>query len=202
MNPGAIATDGRTARRERGRLAATDAMIDLVLSGEEPSPELLARRAGISVATLFRYFDTLDEMRRATTTRYLERFAHLFELPRCGEGTLDERIERLVTARLHLLTTTEPMARLTRARAIVVPELAAELHRLRDQLAGQVRRHFAAELAELSPARRDDLVATIAVLLSFESWAQLRDDHDRGPTQMRRTWTSALHRLLTAEPRT
>jgi AcrR family transcriptional regulator len=198
MTTGAMVTDGRRARRERGRLAVTDAMIDLVLDGETPSVELLTRRAGVSEATLFRYFETLDELRRATTARYIARFADLFEIPSSGVGTLDQRIDALVAARARLYTTTEPMARLTRRRAAVVPEIDDELRRLRSVMAGQVRRHFAAELAELIPARRDDLVAVICVVTSFESWQQLRDDHGRGPTQLRRAMTESLRRLLGA----
>jgi AcrR family transcriptional regulator len=198
MTSGATATDGRKARRERGRLAVTDAMIDLVLDGETPSVELLTRRAGVSEATLFRYFDTLDELRQATTARYIARFADLFEIPLNGVGTLDERIDALVAARARLYTSTEPMARLTRRRAAVVPQIDDELHRLRSAMAGQVRRHFGAELAELTPARRDDLVAVICVVTSFESWQQLRDDHGRKPTQLRRAMTESLRRLLGA----
>ena len=196
MTTAVATTDGRRARRERGRLAVTDAMIDLVLDGQSPDVDLLTERAGVSTATLYRYFETLAELRRATISRFLVRYADLFEVPACGEGSLDERIERFVTARLHLLETTEPMGRFARARMSAVPELAAELHQLQVGLAAQVRRHFAAELDGLTAARRDDLVAVICTLVSFESWLQLRDDHGRGATQVRRALTTTLRCLL------
>ncbi|MFT3852265.1 MAG: TetR/AcrR family transcriptional regulator [Ilumatobacteraceae bacterium] len=198
MTTAVATTDGRRARRERGRLAVTDAMIDLVLDGQTPDVELLTDRAGVSEATLYRYFDNLDELRHATMGRFLVRYGSLFKMPACGEGPLDERIDRFVAARLRLLDRTEPMARFTRMRMAVVPELAAELRQLRTMLASQVRRHFAAELDPLTPARRDDVVAVICTLTSFESWLQLRDDHGRGPTQIRRALISTLRCLLVA----
>jgi AcrR family transcriptional regulator len=196
MTTATATTDGRRARRERGRLAVTDAMIDLVLDGQAPDVDLLTERAGVSEATLYRYFETLDELRGATMARFLVRYADLFEVPSCGEGPLAERIDRFVTARLHLLDTTEPMARFTRTRVLAVPQLGAELHHLRMVLAEQVRRHFATELDALTPARRDDVVAVICTLTSYESWLQLRDDHGRGPQQVRRAMTTTLRCLL------
>ncbi len=78
------------------------------------------------------------------------------------------------------------------------PTIDDSLHQARATAAEQIRRHFGAELALLTPARRDDLVALIATTTSFESWLQLRDDYARNTSQTRRAWTSALERLLTA----
>ncbi len=51
--------DGRRARRERGRIAVSDAVIDLAFEGNaNPTAEQVAKRAGVSVASLFRYFET------------------------------------------------------------------------------------------------------------------------------------------------
>ena len=62
--------DGRRARRERGRLAVSDAVIDLVGEGNtDPTSEQVAERAGVSVASLFRYFETLEELRQETLRR-------------------------------------------------------------------------------------------------------------------------------------
>jgi hypothetical protein len=36
----------------------------------------------------------------------------------------------------------------------------------------------------------------ISTITSFESWAQLRDDHGRSPTRTRRLWVRTLARLL------
>ncbi len=194
-----LPVDGRRARRDRGREAVTEATIDLVLEGHvPPTAEEVAARAGVSVASLFRYFETLDELRRATIQRYQERIAHLTELAAIGEGSRDARVDSYVASRLRLYEATEPMAWFARSRAVTVPAIDDSLHRARATAAEQIRRHFGAELALLTPARRDDLVALIATTTSFESWLQLRDDYARNTNQTRRAWTSALERLLTA----
>lgn len=172
-------------------------MIDLVFEGyTPPTAEQVARRAGVSVASLFRYFDTLDDLREHATKRYFERFFHLFDVPEIGVGPLDKRIDTLVAARVELHRTTAPIARLTRSRSLVVAGLNETLRRLNATQADQVRLHFGEELAQLSPARRDDLVATITTITSFESWDRFQIDHGRTPAQTKRAWVSALGRLL------
>ena len=192
--------DGRRARRERGRLAVTDAMVDLVFEGHlPPSTEQIAERAGVSIASLFRYFPSLDELRHETTTRYFERYADLFEIPEIGVGALDDRIDRFVRARVHLHETCEPMARLARWRAAEQAAVADTLHRVRATRSDQVRHHFDAELRAMTQLERDDVVAAVSALTSFEAWDQFRHDHRRTAPQTRRAWTRALRRLLAAE---
>jgi AcrR family transcriptional regulator len=189
--------DGRRARRERGRLAVTDAMIDLVFEGNiPPTSEQIAERAGVSVASIFRYFDTLDDLRRATTDVYLERFAHIFEIPEIGEGSLPTRIDTFVSSRVTMHETTEPMARLVRSRALGNSDIDAALQGVRATRADQIRYHFAHEIGRLTPAVADDLVAVIATLTSFESWNQARHEHRRSAAQLRRAWNGALTKLL------
>lgn len=191
-----LPADGRRARRARGRLSVTEAMIDLALEGHlPPTAEQVAERAGVSQASLFRYFENLDELRQATVQRYFERYAHLFVIPDIGSGPLDGRIERLVDARLAQYEATEPMARLARDR-VAVGAFGAGLHQGRTMLAQQVAEHFAVELQPLAPTRRDDLVAVISTLTSFESWLQLREEHGRSGHDARRVWVDALRILF------
>ena len=58
-----VTVAGRRARRERNRTAVIDAMFELIAEGKVPPPaEALAERAGVSVSSIFRYFDNLDEL--------------------------------------------------------------------------------------------------------------------------------------------
>ncbi|AXK75229.1 MULTISPECIES: TetR/AcrR family transcriptional regulator [Mycobacteriaceae] len=190
--------DGRRARRERGRAAVVEATIDLVLEGfSPPTVEQVADRAGVSTASVFRYFDTLDELRDETTRRYYQRFAHLLQISDLGVGTLDVRIRRFVDSRHEQYAVTAPMARMVRNRASKVSALQEILHRHRAAMAADIGTHFAAELDELGAAARGDLVGTIATLTSFEAWSELTEDHRRTPAQIRRGWIGALTRLLT-----
>ncbi|MCB0979018.1 MAG: TetR/AcrR family transcriptional regulator [Acidimicrobiales bacterium] len=165
--------DGRRRRRLQGRRSAIDATIDLVLEGKTMSADAVCERAGISPASLFRYFDTLDDLRTAAIARYFERFDDLFSVPDIGEGSIADRIRRFVSARDDLYLHTAPMARFSRHQAVEVDEMAETLTRVRATLSDQIDRHFAAELDHLSPAVRARRVAVLAALTSFEAWDQL-----------------------------
>ena len=190
--------DGRRLRREHGRAAVVDAMIDLVLDGRTPpTADEIAARAGVSTASVFRYFDSLDDLRREGIRRYLERYDHLLDVADLGEHGLARRIVAVVEARQRYYTTIEPMARLARSLAVTVPELDAALARVRATLADQLSEHFAAELAPLRPARRRELLALVAVTTSYETWEQLRHQGLDAAAVVRAT-RHALSRLLTA----
>ncbi len=191
------AVDGRRARRERGRSAVSEAMIDLVFEGNiPPTAEQITERAGVSIASLFRYFETLDELRRETTDLYFDRYAHLFDIAAIGEGTLDERIGNFVGSRATLYELTEPMCRLVRVRANEVVEVHDLLHLTRATRADQIRQHFDHEFGKLPPAVGDDVTSIIATLTSFESWDQMCHDHHRSHQQARRAWTTTISRVL------
>jgi AcrR family transcriptional regulator len=190
------AVDGRRARRERGRTAVVDAMFELLQEGQlPPAVEAIAERAGVSVSSVFRYFENLDDLQQRTIERYFERFASLFTIPATGKGTLDERIKRLVDARLDLYDAIGPIALMARARAVESPRLARTLEQTRTIQARLVRDHFATELAALTPARADDLVVLIDSMSSFEAWDLLRTAHGRTRPQIRRAWVLGLKAL-------
>ena len=193
---GATTVDGRRARRERGRLAVLDAMVDLLREGRTPpTTQELAERAGVSAASIFRYFDGLDELRSHTIAHFLGRYHDLFEVPPASGG-LDERIASYVDSRLRLYETIAPVARMVRARMYDEPQLAEQLHRVRQQQAAQARAHFAVELDDLPGSARDDLVGLVATTTAFESWDQLTGDLGRTTKQVRRAWVTALRALL------
>lgn len=198
QSPKVVPLDGRRARVQRGREAVLDAMLDLVVEGHgQPTATDVAERAGVSTASVFRYFDTLGDLEQQMAARYFQAHAALFDLDREGEGPLPQRIDRLVKARVRLYATIAPLARVGRSRAVDNDALDAELRRSRRGLADQVRRHFAAELAPLRPVERDDLAATLSATVSIEAWDHLRLIHDRTDTQIARAWKKALRSLLT-----
>lgn len=196
---GATSVDGRRARRERGRIAVLDAMVELLREGKTPpTTQELAERAGVSAASIFRYFDGLDELRGHTIAHFLGRYQHLFAMPP-ATGGLDERIASYVDSRLRLFETIAPVARMVRARMHDEPQLAEQLHAVRRQQAVQARSHFAAELDPFGASARDDLVGLVVTTTAFESWDHLTGDLDRTAKQVRRAWVTALRALLTPD---
>ena len=193
-------TDGRRARRDRGRMATTEAMIDLIMEGNtSPTVAQIAGRAGVSIASLFRYFDTLEDLRRSTNELYLERFDHVFQIPNLGKGSLKARIANLVNSRLRMHSATEPMARLVRSRSYEHADVAEMLHQVRLMRAKQVEKQFAPELAAMAPSERAGMIAIVTTLTSFESWHQSTQDHGRGPRQIRKAWCMAIAVFLSNE---
>lgn len=173
-----------------------DAVVDLLREGRTTlSASEVAARAGVSEATLFRYFATLDDLQQEATDRYFERYAPLFEIPRIGTGSLAERVRRYTAARVDLYETIAPLARVGRARSIDKPHLAETVHLARMRQAVQVREHFHAELERRTPSAAGDLEALITTITSFESWDQQRTDLGRTPAQIRRAWRHALTEL-------
>ncbi len=179
-------------------MAALDAMIDLIGEGHvPPSSEQVAERAQVSVASLFRYFDTVDDLRAQAAALALERYAVAFAIEPIGKGTASERIATLTDARLAQYEQLAPFGRLIRIRAPHIDAARDQLARLRATQVDQIRVHFARELQLRTPANGDDLVATIHSLTSFESWEQFRGALGRSRYQTRRAWSVALEAIVT-----
>ena len=193
------AADGRRLRRERNRTAVIDAMFELIREGGlPPAVADVADRAGVSVSSVFRYFENLDDLHRETIRRYFERFAPLFELPDPAPRA-EDRIAGFVDARLELYETIGPIARLSRVRAAEQPQLAETLAEARQRFAEQVRAHFADDLASRPPADADDRAALLDALTSFESWDLLQGTHGRSRAGLRRAWIAGISALLAGD---
>jgi AcrR family transcriptional regulator len=180
-------------------MRAIDAFIDLVLEGNlPPTPEQVAERAGISMATFFRYFETLNALRRDAALRLLERFP-LLRVSDVGVGPLCDRIERFAAVRVALWEKVHLLARLQRTTVFQDPDASQMIDFVRGVMANEIRENFAPELRALTPAQRDDTVAVIASLTSVESWEQFRHAYGRSPLQTRRAWARTIDAVLNRE---
>lgn len=186
------------------RTATIDAFIDLVIeTGGSPRPESVARRAGISIASLYRYFDNLDELRRDAFDRVLDRFPDLFHIPDVGGGGRDQRIDVFVSTRLALHERLHALQLLGRAASRRVAGLADHVHNTRRAAADQLSLHFATDLAALDPNEREAATASINALTAVESWEHFRHSLGRTTEQTHQAWQAAIDRLLspTEEPK-
>ncbi len=194
-HPSAVPSSG-TARR---RVIVVDAFIDLVLEhGSAPTPENVAERASVSRATFFRYFSSLDDLRRQATVRVAERFPDLLDVPDVGAGNLDDRVRRFVDSRFELHETLHSLELVSRQHATGSAETTELVDAIRQIFADQARRHFSTELDSYGAAHGDDVVTAISLLTSVESWQQFRHSHGRTPVQTRRAWRHALLGILSA----
>jgi AcrR family transcriptional regulator len=191
------AVDGRTARRDRNRDLVLDAVIELFTEDQlAPNAADVAARSGVSLRSVYRYFEDHDALVRAAIARHAERVAPLLEVPDPGDGPLDERVNRFVVQRMRLYEAAAPTAR---AALMRVPEnrlFREQIERVRETLRRQTEAMFAPELGEMTAARRRAATATIDTLLQFESAEhfRVRLGYSSAQTEdiLRRTLTALL----------
>lgn len=199
VSPAAAKVDGRTAGRERNLLAVVDALLDLYAEGElRPAADAVAKRAGISRRSVFRYFDDLDDLNRTAFARQLERVWPLVELPGMGEGSLEARIATIAAQRATLYAAIAPVARVTRLRAPYHKVIGEELALNRKGLSRQVQRHFQAELTTLPASESSSLFAAVDALLSFETYDFLVATRGSDSEEVRAMLVFGLNRLFAA----
>jgi len=198
------ATPTRRRRPSERRTATIDAFIDLMLeTGSNPKPEAVAARAEVSIASLYRYFDNLDELRRDAFNRVLDRFSDLFQLPDVGTGPREGRIDVLVATRVAFHEKLHPLQLLSRSASRSAVDVAGHIDNSRRAAADQISLHFAPELDALDLGTRTGVVSSINVLTSVESWEVFRRSHGRTSDQTCLAWIQAIDQLLppTEEPR-
>lgn len=187
--------DGRRARRERGRSAVIDAVFELAEEGKiPPTAELVAERSGVSVASIFRYFDGLDDLQLHAHRRFRERFAPL--VAAVGDGSRSRRIEALVESRLDLYEQAGAIMALGRLRALEHEPLLQAATETKAALADQVRAALEPDTRDRSPGRVAELVAVIDALTSVEAWDVMRKTHARSRSQIAASWRLGIDALI------
>ena len=169
------AMDGRTARRDRNRDLVLDAVIALFTEDQlAPNAADVAARSGVSLRSVYRYFEDHDALVRAAIARHAERVAPLLEVPDLGKGPFAERVRRFVDLRMRLYDAAAPTARAAALRAPANPLLRDQMERVRATLRSQTEAMFAPELAAMTASPRRATSAAADILMQFESVEHLR----------------------------
>lgn len=201
--------DGRHARRQRGRLAAIDAAFELIVEGHAPpTAEQVAARAGISLSSLFRYFETLSEMQLEAFNRFAERYLHLITDPPppgvdpavTPTAALAARAASFAGRRVALFADTAPIVALAERRSIDTPVIADGLVGLRRQLADQTRRWFAPELDAMAPRDATAGVALVDSVASVAGYRLCTEVHGLGRDQIATAWSEAIVAIIGSRP--
>jgi AcrR family transcriptional regulator len=173
------ATDGRTLRRDRNRLAVLDSAIVLFAeTGLIPDREDIAERSGVSTKSIRRYFGDDDELLRAVIEHEMKVGLPRYRIHQLGKGSLDVRIRRFVGVRCQAHEDLWGMVRAAIPMAVRNPYIRQTFDAMRMQLAEQVDRQFAVELASLPEDTARARSAMIDAICQFEAIDQLR-----GPLQ-------------------
>jgi AcrR family transcriptional regulator len=192
-----VVVDGRLARRDRNRTAVLDAMIALFSEGDlDPAPEQVAKRAGISPRSVYRYFDDREALLRAGIAHHLDSIWHLYVFHGIGEGTFDRRIADFVTHRVRLYETIAATARATRRRAGTDEILREQLEVTRRALREQIEKQFATELDAMPARTRRARLAAVDALCELEALDHYRLHRGFSATDTEALLADALRALL------
>jgi AcrR family transcriptional regulator len=198
-DPTGQAADGRTARRQRNRELVLDAALELFGEGMlEPGAAEVAERSGVSLRSVYRYFDDTDALIRAAVARSIEKVRPLFELDRLGEGPRQDRVERIVAGRVRLHGEVAPMVRATMQRAPTNTILRETHERNLAALRRQVEAMFAPELDALAPDDAHEVAAALDIVLGFQAIEHLRRIRGFSGEATRRTLVRAVTGVLAA----
>ncbi len=190
MTASAAVSDGRRRRGLDNRARIVTAMLEIVQSGEvAPTAEQVAGRADVGLRTVFRHFRDMDslyrEMAVAIEGELLLAVARPFRA-KDWRARMIELVERRGDA-------FEKVGRFLRASA-VSRHRSKFLAAAHGQMVSTARDLLEAQLPA-SAAHDPAMLETLDLLLSFETWARLRDEQGLSPQQARETLEAAIRKL-------
>ena len=185
----AVVADGRHRRKSQNRDAVVGALVELFEAGNyTPTANDIAGRAGISVRSLFRYFDDVDDLVRAAVERQLSAIDPYRAIDVAADASRADKVDALVASRMAMHENVAATARAGRLFAHRHPVIAARLGEVRRRLREQVRDLFGDERAEVLPAAD--------ALCSFETYDLLRHGHGMSRAKVAAAITAGLDALL------
>ena len=187
--------DGRRQRSERTRLAIIEAYLELVRQNPGmPTAVQLATQAGCSVRSIFERFPDLDALRLATADYALLK-GQAEAVARNVDGDRPTRIHSHVETRAQACEKWLPLWRIL-ASPDQVDELKTRVVLARLGNIERMKLMYRPELSTLSDPEREQLLTALALLISFESWDQMRHCYRLSMEAAKAVWRSAIDRML------
>ena len=187
--------DGRRLRSERTRLAIIEAYLDLLRGNPKmPTAAQIARQAGCSVRSIFERFSDLNALSLATAD-YAIAQGQAEAVARSVDGDRPIRIQSHVEARARACEKWGPLWRIITNLDELI-ELRSRIVMVRLANIERMKLMYGPELSRLSEPAREQLLIALAVLISFESWDQMRHCYDLSMEGAQGVWRSAIDRML------
>lgn len=166
-------SDGRKKRTDQSRQKIVLAFLQLVRDGNvTPSAEDVAKQAKVGLRTIFRRFNEMELLYREMITEIQGQFAPEVVKPWKTEG-LKNQLQELLERKAKIY------------EALMPYRIAANYHKYNSDFIKQggehwieIERKVLANLLPFSVSTEPVLFKAIEVSLSFETWIQLRIDHD------------------------
>lgn len=189
--------DGRTARRDRNRVAVLDAVIELFSeSNLSPGVHEVAARSGVSLRSVYRYFEDVDDLIAAAMERQIDKARPLFQMPELGEGPLPARIDRFAARRVALFEAVRDIYRASVVRLADDSQVSSGLEQVRGWMGHQTKKMFLPELDAMEPDTASVVELSLDTLTQFDSLEHLRSGRELSPDELVEYLRGAVSRLL------
>jgi TetR/AcrR family transcriptional regulator of autoinduction and epiphytic fitness len=196
QGPSGQPADGRAARSRRTRLAIIDAIRALNTDGDlRPTAPRIAKRAGVSLRTVWMHFDDLESLLAHAGRRDVEILLSLLE-PIPPRGPLTGRIEAFVEQRARLLETMAPSWRAARIHEPFSEQLRLIKQETLALARADVETVFGPELAQLPSRPRKELMDALLATSVWPHWDTLRTDLHLDKEEARRVLARTVTGLL------
>jgi AcrR family transcriptional regulator len=157
----------------------------------DPTAKAVAARAGVSLRLVFHHFADIDDLYHYVAVLQLRQ--HRAELPRpSARLPRERRVERVVAHRVALYEQIAPARRALARRATTSAGVARALVASDRLLLENLEESFAPELATLPPGARDEGLAAMDTVTSWEAWERLRTASGFGVRAARRVMAQLL----------
>jgi len=192
-------TDGRRARRDRNvALAVSTARAMFTEENLVPTIEQVAKRSGLSLRSMYRYFADIDELLREAIDQTMSEGRALARIDGFAEGPFPTRVERFVASRVSLYEAVGPSYRATVHHASHLPPLRDALERTRLDFRRQLEAQFEPELRRLDEPSRFLATAACDAMCQFDAIDLLRRSRRLTVAETETVLASVLSTMLTA----
>ena len=159
-----------------------------------PTAAQLAEQAGCSVRSIFERFSDLNTLSLATAD-YAIAQGQAAAVARNVGGDRPTRIQSHVETRAQACEKWLPLWRIMTMQDQIA-ELRKRVVMVRLANIERMKLMYRLELSGLSEPAREQLLIALAVLISFESWDQMRHCHGLSMETAQGVWRSAVDRML------
>jgi AcrR family transcriptional regulator len=186
------AEDGRVLRGTRNRDRITDALFELIESGELiPTAEQVARKAGVGERTVFRHFADMETLFAELSGRLESEMRPLLEQP-AAVGNREERVRAFVEHRAELYERISPFKH-SGALQRVHSEFLQRKHIVMNRM---LREHLVDALQSELVGAPDVTLEALDFLTSFEAWDRMRNDQHLSRERACQVCVAAVVRVL------
>lgn len=184
-----------TAARRRTRKAIVDATMRLLQGGTEPSMSDVATEAEVSRRTLYLHFPTLDQLLLDATAGLLNVDV---DAALATETSTDPQVrcETLIRNLYATMSDSLPLGRKLIRLTVDAPRVAGGQARRGHRRTAWLEWVIEPVAGELSPARREDLVSALSLVIGWESFIVLLDVRGLTPKAAQRVTLQAARAIL------